>query len=131
MIQNSVRLPVTIPDLTYGLKEAVGLLKADEHHIILELQEQDSLVGAYKTEVSTYKISWNDIESIALDKGLFSSTLIISAVSMNAIQDIPGNNQGQCTFKIARKDKKKAEGTISLLNMYLSEVKLNNMDDEI
>jgi hypothetical protein len=131
MIQNSVRLPVTIPDLTYGLKEAVGLLKADEQHIIFELQEQDSLVGAYKTGVSTYKISWNDIESIALDKGLFSSKLIISAVSMNAVQDIPGNNQGQCTFKIARKDKKKAEGTVSMLNMYLSEVKLNNMDDDI
>ncbi|HKJ30337.1 MAG TPA: hypothetical protein VKA34_00860 [Balneolales bacterium] len=129
MIQSSVRLPVIIPDLSYGLKEAVGLLKADNQHIILELQEQDALVGAYKTGVNTYKIAWKDIDSIELDKGLFSSSLIISAKSMSAIEDIPGNKQGQCIFKISRKDKKNAEKTISVLNLHLSEIRLEELDD--
>lgn len=129
MIHNSVRLPVIIPDLSYGLKEAVGLLKADNKYIIIELQEQDALVGAYKSGVTTYKIDWKDIESIELDKSLFSSSLVVSAKSMEAVADIPGSKQGQCIFKISRKDKKEAEKTTSILNLHLSEIRLKEMDD--
>lgn len=129
MMQNTLRLPIIIPDLSYGLKEAVGLLKADNRDIIIELQEQDSLVGVYKTGVTTYKIDWKDVDSIELDKGMFSSSLIINAKSMGAIEDIPGSKQGQCIFKISRKDKKKAEQVASMLNLHLSEIRLKEMDD--
>lgn len=130
LLDNTVRLPVTIPDLSYGLKEAVGLLHANNHEIVLELQEQDAFVGALKSGIGTYKISFDDIESVELEKKLMGVHLIISANSMDALKDIPGSKQGQCIFKIERKDKKKAEDAVSMLKMRLSEAKLKNMDDE-
>lgn len=129
MFNEPIRLPVKIPEMS-GLMEAVGLLRADEKGIILELQNQDSFIGAYKSDIGTYKISYSDIESIELEKKVFSTNLIISAISMDALKDVPGSKQGQCIFNIDRKNKKKAEDVASALKMRLSEFKLNNMDKD-
>lgn len=130
MFSERIRLPVTIPEMS-GLMEAVGLLRADENGVILELQKQDSIIRAYKSGIGTYKIAFSDIESIELEKKLFSTRLIITTLRMNTLENVPGSKQGQCILQIDRKDKKTAEDVASSLKMQLSEVKLKNMDSEL
>jgi len=130
MLSNSYRLPFKIEDLNYGLKEAVGLLRFDKSHVILELQEQDAFVGMMKSDVESFKISFSDIQDVTFDKGMFSSKVIIDGSHMKSLSEVPGNKQGSIELKIDRKDKKEAERVISALTLALSEYRLNQMDNE-
>ncbi len=116
MFSETIRLPVTIPEMS-GLMEAVGLLRADEDGIILELQKQDAILRAYKSGIGTYKINYSDIESIELKKKLFSASLIITTQKMDTLENVPGSKQGQCILQIDRKDKKTAEKVASTLRI--------------
>ena len=130
MLENSYRLPFTIKDLEYGLKEAVGLLRFDKNHLILELQQQDAFVGALKSDVQNFKISFSEIQEVKIDKGMFSTSVVIEGSHMASLSDIPGSKQGNVELKIDRKNKKEADRVISALNLVLSEYHLNQMDED-
>lgn len=130
MLENSYRLPFTIKDLEYGLKEAVGLLRFDKDHLVLELQQQDSFVGALKSDVQNFKISFSEIQEITLDKGMFSTIVVIEGSHMASLSKVPGSKQGNVELKIDRKNKKEADRVISALNLALSEYRLSQMDQD-
>jgi hypothetical protein len=130
MLENSYRLPFTIKDLEYGLKEAVGFLRFDKNHLILELQQQDAFVGALKSDVQNLKISFSEIQEIKIDKGMFSTSVIIEGSHMASLSEVPGSKQGNVELKIDRKNKKEADRVISALNLALSEYRLNQMDED-
>ncbi|HKI44139.1 MAG TPA: hypothetical protein VKA08_02285 [Balneolales bacterium] len=130
MLENSYRLPFTIKDLEYGLKEAVGFLRFDKNHLILELQQQDAFVGALKSDVQNLKISFSEIQEIKIDKGMFSTNVIIEGSHMASLSEVPGSKQGNVELKIDRKNKKEADRVISALNLALSEYRLNQMDED-
>lgn len=130
MVPNSYRLPFTIKDLEYGLKEAVGLLRFDKNHVILELQQQDAFVGALKSDVQNFNIPFSEIQDVKIDKGVFSTSVIIEGNHMASLSEIPGSKQGSLELKIDRKNKQDAERTISALNLALSEYRLDHLDEE-
>ena len=130
MLENSYRLPFTIKDLEYGLKEAVGLLRFDKNHLILELQQQDAFVGALKSDVQNFKIPFSEIQEIKVDKGMFSTSVIIEGSHMASLSEVPGSKQGNVELKIDRKNKNEADRVISALNLALSEYRLNQMDED-
>ncbi len=129
MLSNSYRLPVTIENLQYGLKEAVGLLHFNKKEIVLELQQQDSFIGVVKSDVSRFTIPFSEIADIKLDKGFFSGSLVIETNHLDSLSEIPGNKQGSLELKIERKDRKEAARAVSALNFALSEYRLNQLDE--
>ncbi len=130
MLENSYRLPFTIKDLEYGLKEAVGLLRFEKNHLILELQQQDAFVGALKSDVQNFKIPFSEIQEVKIDKGMFSTSVLIEGSHMTSLSKVPGSKQGNVELKIDRKNKKEADRVISALNLVLSEYHLNQMDED-
>lgn len=125
-----MQVPVTIPDLFFGLKEAVGFLKADNETIVLELQEQDSLAGAFKSEIQSYTIDFDKIDSVEFDNKLLGGQIILSGTSLEAMKDIPGVDRAEIHLKVDRKHKKDAENFISHLRLQLSEFRLKKMDED-
>lgn len=125
-----MQVPVTIPDLFFGLKEAVGFLKAGKNAIELELQEQDTLAGAIKSDIRTYSVGFGQIDSILFNKKLFGAQIIIKGSSLEAMKDIPGANRAEIHFKVDKKNKKEAENLVSHLRLQLSEYRLTQMDED-
>ena len=113
---------------SFGLKEGEGLLTYDGEHLSMEIQEKDALLGVYKSEVKEYEISLDAINSISFKKKFFSAQLTIQANSMKELAHIPGMEQGKLTLKIAKKNADKAKKLQSLVNVYLSEQRLRDID---
>lgn len=125
-----MQIPVTIPDLFFGLKEAVGFLKVNNETLVLELQEQDSLAGAIKSDIQSYTIKFENLDSVEYDKKLLGGHVVITGNSLEAMKDIPGVKRAELLLKIDNKHKKEAENFISHLRLQLSEYHLKQMDDE-
>jgi len=123
-------IPFKIPSIdSFGLKEADGLLKLDDQHILLELKEKDTILGVYESEVKEYDLAFSDIYSITVNKSFFRVTLSIQAKSMKLVEGIPGMVQGKLKINISKKHYKQAQKLHSAVNLELSEQRLRSLDD--
>lgn len=130
MMLQPVQITFTIPATdTLGMKKGEGLLAYDGETISIEIQEKDAFLGVYKSEVQTYEIPPDAINSISFKKKFFSAQLIIQANSMKKFEHIPGIQQGKLTLKIAKKEAEKAKRLQSMVNLSLSEQRLRDMED--
>lgn len=127
---NSPSIPFESVDFNHGLKLAKGLLKLTTDGIELEYQVQDSFVGVIKSDVKTLHLDYGDLESISYKKGWFSGKIILKTASLALLNELPGNEQGECILKVKRKDREDAQRTISKARVQLSEHKLKELDDE-
>ena len=126
---NSQAIPFESVDYNHGLQVAKGLLKLTESGIELEYQVQDSFVGVIKSDVKNLHLDYKDLDSIEFKKGWFSAKIILKATSMRVLQDLPGNELGECKLKVKRKHKDKAQQTISRARVALSEFKLDQLGE--
>lgn len=126
---NSQSIPFESVDFNHGLKVAKGLFKLRKEGIELEYQVQDSFVGVIKSDVKNLLVPYRDLESIEFKKGWFSAKIILQTSSLELLQQLPGNEQGECTLKVQRKHRDEAQNTVSKARIALSEHKLDQLDD--
>ena len=126
---NSQTIPFESVDYNHGLQVAKGLLKLTKSGIELEYQVQDSFVGVIKSDVKNLHLDYKDLDSIDFKKGWFSAKIILKATSMRVLQDLPGNELGECKLKVKRRHKDKAQQTISRARVALSEFKLDQLGE--
>lgn len=104
-------------------------MKLTQEGIELEYQEQDSFVGLIKSDVKTLHLSYQDLEAIEFKKGWFRAKIILKTSSLELLQELPGNEQGECTLKVKRKYRDEAQNTIAQARIALSEHKLDQMEN--
>lgn len=122
-------VPFFISDINHGFQEAKGLLKASDKGIDLEFEVSDSILGMFKSGVKTIQIPYADLESIEFKKGWIGAKIILKTYSMKTLEDIPGAEQAECTFKIKRKDREEAQKLTSRARLQLSEYKLRKLEE--
>lgn len=123
-------VPFEIPNVNYGFQVAKGILKLSSDGIELEFETKDALLGLISSGVNSVKLSYDDLESIRIDKGWLSAKIVLEGTSMRVFEDLPGTEQATCMLKVNRKDKDEAQKVISTARMYLSEYKLEQMENE-
>jgi len=123
-------IPFKIPSIDLlGLKEADGLLKLDDQHILMELKEKDTILGVYESEVREYALAFSDIYSITITKKIFRVNMTIQANSMKLVEGIPGMTQGKLMINIPKKHYQIAKKLHSIVNLEISELRLRSMDE--
>ena len=126
---NSEAIPFESVDYNHGLQVAKGLLKLAKDGIDLEYQVQDSFVGLIKSDVKSLHLDYEDLDSINFKKGWFSGKITLKTSSMRTLQDLPGNDLGECKLKVKRKHRDEAQNVISRARVQLSEHKLKKLED--
>ena len=126
---NSEAIPFESVDYNHGLQVAKGLLKLTNGGMELEYRVQDSFVGLIKSEVKTLHLDYEDLDSITFKKGWFSAKIILKSSSMRTLEDLPGNDLGECKLKVKRKHRDEAQNVISRARVQLSEHKLKKLEE--
>jgi hypothetical protein len=106
-------LPFSIPGLYRGLGACHGLLRDEGTHLCLEFQVQDNLLGIVRTGPTTVRIPIKDLQSVELQKGWFSTTLVLQAGSLQAVGQVPGSRQGKIELVIDKRDRPLAEEMVA------------------
>lgn len=123
-------VPFEIPNVNYGFQVAKGILKLSSDGLELEFEKKDAFLGLFSSGVKSVKLSYDELESIRIDKGWLSAKIILEATSMRVFEDLPGTEQAICILKVNRKDKDEAQKVISTARMHLSEYKLEQMEKD-
>lgn len=117
-------------DVNHGFQTASGLIKLDGEELVVEYQTKDAFLEIFKSDVEMVRIPLRELQSVEFKKGWFSSKIIVEARSIWALNDLPGADQGECTLKIKKKDRKDAENLISKIRILMSEMKLKDLDED-
>jgi hypothetical protein len=105
-------VPFTI-EIYGGLGECHGIVRDEGTHLVFEFQVTDSLAGFFKSGVRQVRVSLNDLLSVSLCKGWFSTKIIVQAARMDVLQEIPGMTQGQVELRINKKNRRAAEAFVA------------------
>jgi hypothetical protein len=123
-------LPFKIKDLYYSFAEAIGLANFVHENLVLEFRIEDILLGIIKSELKEYKYHVKDLESVTLEKKIFSSAILVKAIKMETFINFPGSRQGQIKMYIKRKDRDLAEQYVSHINLRISEHQLKQLEED-
>lgn len=123
-----ISVPVKIVDILYGFQEAEGMLIYDDGRLRLELRTKDTILGIIQSDVQEYQIDVDTLNEINLERRWFRHYLDLTANSLRAFDELPGNHNSTLELKIKRKHKEKARELASRLRLELSEQKLRKLD---
>lgn len=112
-----------------GFAEAQGLVHIKKTSLVLEFEVKDAFGGFIKSDLKEIEIPFDEIESLTYKKGFWGGTVIVEGNSMRTFEQIPESEQGRCELKIKRKDRDKAEQSISSARVALSEYNLSKLDE--
>lgn len=124
------RLPFVIDDIYSGLARVNGLLSLSRDNLTLEFQTQDNIVGILKGKTGERKLSIRDLYQIEVKSSWFGRSFIIRPSSLSVIRDFPGANDSELKLKIKRRDLQSAKEIASYVNLRISEIRLEEMDNE-
>jgi len=130
MLSNSLRLPFEIPDIDYGLRKADGLLRIDKSMLVLEYRIKDGLFGVLKSDIEEVRIPLRDLDSVEFKKKLFSGRFTIYGRSMQALEEVPGEQGTMVELKVKRRNRKTAQRLASQVQLQLSELRLDEMSGD-
>lgn len=122
-------IPFHISNINHGFAEAQGLIHIQKSSLLLEFEVKDTFGGFIKSDLMEVEIPFDDIETLNYKKGLWGGSIIIEGNSMRTFEKVPGSEQGKCELKIKRRDREKAEQTVSSARVALSEYKLDKLGD--
>jgi len=131
MLHDRIRLPVTIDDLYGGFVVMSGLLRLENDKLVLEFQTKDNLVGGFfKSEPKEVHIPLRRLAEATFKKNWFAASLRLRAYSLMDLKGVPNAEDGAVKFKIKRNNRNDAANFASMLNLRLSEIRLEEMDQE-
>ena len=124
-------LPFYDNELNGGFMTMEGILRIEKGEIHIEYQKKDAIVELVKSKVKSISIDLNDIDLIEYKKNLFGARLIFHAKRATVFEDFPGSDLLVRTLKVKRKHRDIAANLASNVNLYLSELKLKELDGNL
>ncbi len=128
---NSSSLEFTIDDAYHGLLEVYGLLKLRGDVLVLEVREQDGIIGIYKSSTEEHVIPLDQIEEVTYKKKWIGARIELRAVSMSVFDAIAGSDGNILKLNIKRKNRERAESMVSTIRLRHSEMMLRKWDDQL
>jgi hypothetical protein len=127
MLPAGFSLQFSIPDTHAGLAVTHGIVQTSEAGLVIEYETKDAVVGVVKSGIKQVCIPDDQLASVALKAGWFTTRLLIKTKGMAALSGVPGNEAGQVVLRVARKDRKAAAELVSALLLHLSERQLASL----
>lgn len=120
----------TLPGEQTGLKETKGVVHFLENILLLEFETRDTIFDVIGSGIKELKLSINDLSKIELEKGWFSTTILIHARSLKVIGDLPNHCRKGATFNLSikKKDRDIAENAIADINLRIAEARLKEQE---
>ena len=148
-------VPFSIPNAYGGFTEAEGLTRLEEDVLTSEFEAKDSTVGkisgvarslccwipqtqplgdiviSRQPRVKEVSISVSELDSVTFRKKLVGSEIVVTARSMNTVNEMPGSRMGAFKMRFNRKDSEAASKLASNLNVKIAELELERLDNEL
>src|SRR5262245_59341582 len=115
MLNPTIVLPFTVPNLVGGLAESKGLAKATPSEIALEFVIKDNVLNVFKSGIREIHVPQSEIDLIRLERGWFRDKLRVRFRSIKWLSDLPGCHDGEVTLRIAKRDRNQTEDFVRLL----------------
>ena len=131
MISNIRSIPFFIDNVYNGFAKVEGLLTAHSDRLELEFMTKDTFVGALKSKAKSETLYLSDIISVVYKKNWFVSRMHIKVMKLSLLDNFPKSDQNELILKINRKNKDVAKSVESYINLRISEIRLDNMEDEL
>ncbi|SMO92926.1 hypothetical protein [Gracilimonas mengyeensis] len=118
-------------DLEMKVKEVKGVISVQDAELLFEYKVYD-MYGNGISNLSKFAIQLDNIKRIQFKKGfLFTGgKLILVANQWAFFEPLPGSDQGKITLKIKRRDRNEAIRFSTRINLYMSQQRLDDMEDE-
>lgn len=124
---DSAPLRFSLPNVYEGLGLGTGIATANAEGLRLEFEVKDGFVGVLRSGVRNVSIPMDELYSVNLKQGWFTTKLFVRTRSMATLQSIPGADGAQVELRIARKDRTAARTLVSMLTLTLSELQLRSL----
>ncbi|MEZ4827338.1 MAG: hypothetical protein R3C61_13825 [Bacteroidia bacterium] len=129
MLTEHTTLPFTIENVYAGFAQVTGILSVVRDHIILEFQVSDVIGGIVKGRPKEVRIPLRSVESVQFKKNWFVANFYLRVYKMKDLEDVPNQKSGEVKLSIARKNRQRAMQIASSVNLRLSEIRIEMMDD--
>jgi len=130
MLTSGYRLPFSVDNLYSGLARVEGLLSASKNDLTIEFQTQDNVLRVFKGRTGSLTLSYGDLYRVELKANWFRRKLIIRPNSLQSLGNMPGIEEGAISLSIKRKNLHEAKELASYVAMRISEIRLEQMDEE-
>ncbi len=127
-MEDEVILPFTIPSVYGGLAVAEGLAKLRRDGLLLECEVSDSLAGVLRSGLKRISIPLDAIASVEVSRGWWSTSLVLRLKTLTVVRELPGLRHGELTLQVRRKDRREAEHFATVLEGYLTEAALDQLE---
>lgn len=133
-IQN-IPLPFSLPNVYAGFGKVSGLLHVGKESLRIDYQSEDSIVGLVKSKPKEMLIPFKEMESVTLKTNLFTTRLILRVYSLSLISEFPKPSNknipaGEMRLRLKRADRERANQFASYINLRLSEIRLDKLDND-
>ncbi len=129
MLTSGLSLPFYIDNLYSGLAKVDGLLKLTGESLVIEFQTQDNVIGMFKGSSKTKQVPLNQVFKAEIKTRWWDRSITIRPSTLSAIDGIPGVDKGQLKIKFRKADQEIAKNIVSQLNLRLSEIRLQELDE--
>jgi hypothetical protein len=123
-------LPFYDDELNAGFMKMEGILRVENGKLNFEFQKKDGVLEAIKSGIKSISIDLNDIDLVEYKKKLFGGRLILHGKRATVFEALPGNDLTTRTLKVKRAHRDIAANIASNVNIWLSEKKLREMDED-
>jgi hypothetical protein len=113
-------VPVTMESSWAGLASNSGLLRLEADTLILEFETKDDVLQMLKSGVKRVAVSLAEVDACRWKPGWFGGKIELSVRSMSVLTGIAGASQGRVALGVARKDRDKALGLVSNVELSLA-----------
>ncbi len=124
-MEKFLALPFKIDEVFEGFAEVDGLININKSSLIMEFQTRDAIFGVIKSNVKKVVLNAEDLIEIKVKKNWFSANMIIVANTFLAGKGLPKATGNELVLEIKKKDLDTAMQIASLMNMKISEIRLN------
>lgn len=118
-------------DLNMKVKEVKGIISYSDDELLFEYKVYDAM-GNGISNLSKFAIHIDNIKKVEYRKGFIftGGKLIVEANKWAFLEPLPGSDQGRIKLKIKRRDKGEAIRMSTKLNLYMSQKRLDDMDED-
>jgi len=125
---NKISIPFRIKDIYEGLAESDGVVSLTEDSLIIELQTKDAIFGVLKSALKTITLPMKEIADVELKRSLFGDTLIIRAVSMRSLLQVPKNKHGEVILSVQKKHRELVDSFVAEAKLGIAEARLRDVE---
>lgn len=113
-------VPVTLDYSWGGFASNTGLLRLENDTLVLECETKDGILEVLRSGVKSFRLSLKEVEGFKWQPGWMGGKIEINMSNMAALEGIAGATQGRVIFKVARKDRDRALGFASSVELALA-----------